>query len=48
MRWEREFISQNYGVSVYKYADMDLYETDNFDFFRCVEFNPDFFCAWES
>ena len=28
MRWEREFISQNYGVSVYKYADMDLYETD--------------------
>lgn len=43
MRWEREFISQNYGVSVYKYADMDLYETDTFDFFRCVEFNPDFY-----
>ena len=43
MRWKREFISQSYDRPTYKHAELPIYITDEFDFFRCVEFNDDFY-----
>ena len=43
MSWERAFISQDYGRPTYKHKDLPLYITDEFNFYRCVEFNPDFY-----
>lgn len=43
MSWERAFISQDYGRPTYKHKDLSLYITDEFNFYRCVEFNPDFY-----
>ena len=43
MSWSREFISQNYGRPIFKLKDLPVYETDEFDFFRCVEFKDDFY-----
>lgn len=43
MNWNRAFISQDYGRQLYKHKDLPVYVTDEFDFFRCVEFNPDFY-----
>ncbi len=43
MSYERAFISQDYGRPTYKHKDLPLYITDEFNFYRCVEFNPDFY-----
>lgn len=43
MSWEREFISQSYDRPTYKHKELPIYITDEFDFFRCVEFNDDFY-----
>jgi len=43
MSWERAFISHNYGRPIYKHKDLPVYITDEFDFFRCVEFNNEFY-----
>lgn len=39
----REFISQSYGRLTYKHKELPVYITDEFDFFRCVEFNDEFY-----
>lgn len=39
----RGFISQNYGSTIYKHKKLPIYITSEFNFFRCVEFNPDFY-----
>ncbi len=43
MSWGRAFISQDYGRPIYKHKDLPVYITDEFDFFRCVEFNNEFY-----
>ena len=43
MSWGRAFISQDYGRPIYKHKDLPVYITDDFDFFRCVEFNNEFY-----
>lgn len=43
MSWGRAFISQDYGRSIYKHKEFPVYITDEFDFFRCVEFKDDFY-----
>ena len=43
MNWERAFKSQDYGRPIYKHIKLPIYITDEFRFFRCVEFNPDFY-----
>ena len=43
MSRERAFISQDYGRPIYKHKDLPVYITDEFDFFRCVEFNNEFY-----
>lgn len=39
----RLFISQDYGQDVYKHKKYPIYITQEFDFFRCVEFNESFY-----
>lgn len=43
MSWKREFISQSYDRLTYKHTELPIYITDEFDFFRCVEFNDNFY-----
>ncbi len=43
MSWERAFISQDYGRPTYKLKNLPVYITDEFDFYRCVEFNNEFY-----
>lgn len=43
MTWSREFISQSYNRPIYKHKDFPIYATDEFDFFRCVEFKKEFY-----
>lgn len=43
MSWERGFISQDYGRPIYKHKELLVYITDEFDFFRCVEFKDEFY-----
>lgn len=43
MTWYREFISQDYGRPIYKHKEVPIYITDEFDFFRCVEFREEFY-----
>lgn len=43
MTWSREFISQSYNRTIYKHKDFPVYSTDEFDFFRCVEFKKEFY-----
>lgn len=43
MSWNRAFISQDYGRPTYKHKDLPVYITDQFDFFRCVEFKNEFY-----
>ena len=43
MIWHREFISQDYGRPIYKYKELPVYMTNEFDFFRCVEFRKEFY-----
>lgn len=48
MSWSRVFKSQDYGRPVYKHVNLPVYITDEFDFFRCIEFNSDFYCKTAS
>ena len=43
MSWDREFISQACDRPTYKHKNLPVYITDEFDFFRCVEFKDDFY-----
>lgn len=43
MNWDRVFISQDYGRPTYKHQDLPIYITDEFNFYRCLEFSPDFY-----
>ena len=43
MNWEKTFKSQDYGRPIYKHMDLPVYITDEFDFYRCVEFNTSFY-----
>lgn len=43
MNWGREFISQSYVRPTYKHKELSVYITDEFNFFRCVEFNDEFY-----
>lgn len=37
------FKNQDYGRKIYKHKDMPVYITDQFNFYRCVEFNDAFY-----
>ena len=37
------FPNQSYGRAIYKHANLPLYQTDEFDFFRCISFNERFY-----
>lgn len=37
------FPNQYYGMHVWKHKDLPILESDNFDFFRCVEFDNSFY-----
>ena len=41
--WNRMFKSQAYNMPTLKHKELPLYETSEFDFFRCVEFNDSFY-----
>lgn len=43
MDWTREFISQDYGRTVYKHKNLPLYLANQFKFYRCVEFKESFY-----
>lgn len=43
MSWDRTFISQDYGRPIYKHKDLQIYITNEFDFYRCVEFKEEFY-----
>lgn len=43
MSWNRVFKAQAYGRPTYKHKDYPIYLTDEFDFYRCVEFNESFY-----
>ncbi len=37
------FKSNNYHCSIYKHISLPIYKTNEFDFYRCVEFNDSFY-----
>lgn len=37
------FISQDWGRPTYKHRKLPIYKTDEFNFYRCVEFKEDFY-----
>lgn len=37
------FPNQSYGRVIYKHIDLPLYQTDEFNFFRCISFNEQFY-----
>ena len=41
--WTKTFKSQNYNQPTYKHIDLPVYQTKEFDFYRCVEFRDDFY-----
>ena len=41
--WEREFKAQDWGRIIHKHSKLPIYVTDEFNFFRCVEFNDSFY-----
>ena len=43
MTWYREFISQAYDRPIYKHKELPIYITEEFDFYRCVEFRKEFY-----
>ena len=43
MSWNRMFISQNYGRPLYKHRELPVYITDEFNFYRCVQFKDEFY-----
>lgn len=43
MSWSRVFKSQCYNQLTLKYKDLPIYQTKEFDFFRCIEFQNSFY-----
>ena len=43
MNWYRGFISQDCGRPIYKHKELPVYITDEFNFYRCVEFKNEFY-----
>lgn len=43
MNWNRVFKSQSYGRPTYKHKTLPVYITEEFKFFRCVEFEDSFY-----
>lgn len=43
MSWYREFISQAYNRPIYRHKKLPIYVTDEFNFYRCVEFREEFY-----
>lgn len=41
--WTKTFKSQNYNQLTYKHIDLPVYQTKEFDFYRCVEFQERFY-----
>ncbi len=41
--WKREFKSQAYNIPTKKHIELPLYETYEFDFYRCVQFEDSFY-----
>ena len=37
------FPNQSYGRLIYKHMDLPLYQTDEFDFYRCITFDENFY-----
>lgn len=37
--WDRFFKAQNYGIPTYKHESLPVYQTKEFSFYRCVQFN---------
>lgn len=37
--WSRVFKAQSYNMPTYKHKSLPVYQTKEFDFFRCVQFN---------
>lgn len=37
------FKSQDYGIPILKHRTLPVYITEQFDFYRCVEFNNNFY-----
>lgn len=37
------FLNQNYGKTIYKYKELPIYVTNEFNFFRCISFRKDFY-----
>lgn len=43
MNWYKEFKAQNYNQPILKHKKLPIYLTKEFDFFRCVEFEENFY-----
>ena len=43
MSWNKIFKSQSYNQPTYKHSQFPIYQTKEFDFFRCVQFDDDFY-----
>ena len=43
MAWSKVFKSQNYNQPTYKHSKLPIYQTKEFDFFRCVQFENSFY-----
>ena len=41
--WKRFFKSQDYNRPIYQLTPLPIYQTDEFDFYRCLEFNEAFY-----
>lgn len=41
--WGKVFKSQNFGIPTYKHNTLPIYQTKEFDFFRCVQFNDNLY-----
>lgn len=41
--WTKIFKAQNYDQPTYKHAHLPVYQTKEFDFFRCVQFDSSFY-----
>lgn len=37
--WSKVFKAQNYGIPTYKHQTLPVYQTQEFSFYRCVQFN---------
>lgn len=43
MAWTKVFKSQCYNQPTWKHIDLPIYQTKEFDFYRCVEFKKEFY-----